>query len=140
MNRDSIETNQDNTIILSTHILGYTILCLYRLSSSMVCARNSGVTYKSSCRGSFGAATQDTSRSIYSFTSSSTNNTFAFRSGRIAHKWKDKEYSVSFGAFLAISQNTLILVSHVPENLMKKLKISPFGKIGKGQNSAKYEN
>ena len=26
-------------------------------------------------------------------------NTFAFRSGRIAHKWKDKEYSVSFGAF-----------------------------------------
>ena len=66
-------------------------------------------------------------------------NTFAFRSGRITHKWKDKEYSVSFGAFLAISQNTLILVSHVPKNLMKKLKISPFGKIGKGQNSAKYE-
>ena len=41
-------------------------------SSSMVCARNSGVTYKSSCRRSFGAVTQDTIRSIYSFTSSST--------------------------------------------------------------------
>ena len=68
------------------------------------------------------------------------HNTFAFRSGRIAHKWKDKEYSVSFGAFSATSQNTLILVSHGPKNLMKELKISPFGKIGKGQNLAKYEN
>ena len=68
-----------------------------------------------------------------------TTNTFAFTNGRIAPKWKGKEYYVSFGVFLAISQNTLILVSHVPENLMKKLKISPFGKIGKCQNLAKYE-
>ena len=44
----------------------------------MVCARNSGVTYKSSCRGSFGAATQDTNRSTYSFTlSQQTKKSYA---------------------------------------------------------------
>ena len=64
---------------------------------------------------------------------------FAFISGRITHKWKDKEYSVWFGGFFAISQNTFIPVSHVLKNLMKKLKISPIGKIGKFKNLAKYE-
>ena len=44
------------------------------------------------------------------------DNTFAFTSGRIRNIPSD------FGAFLAISQNTLIPVSHVLENLMKKLK------------------
>ena len=52
-------------------------------------------------------------------------NTFAFRSGSIAHKWKDNEYFVLFWAFLAISQNILILASHVPDE--------------KTENSAKYE-
>ena len=48
---------------------------------------------------------------------------FTFTSGRIRNILAD------FGAFLAVSQNTLIPVLHVLENLMKKLKISPFGKI-----------
>ena len=45
----------------------------------------------------------------------------------------------NLGAFLAISQNTLILMSHVLENLMKMLKFSSFAKIGKCQILAKYE-
>mgnify|MGYP007069662555 CR=1 FL=1 len=44
-----------------------------------------------------------------------------------------------FGSLFAISQNSLIPVSHILKNLMKNLKISPFGKIGKCQNLAKYE-
>ena len=64
---------------------------------------------------------------------------FAFTSGRIVDKWKNKEYSVLFWGFLVISQNTFIRVSHVLEDLMKKLKISPFGKIENYQNLAKYE-
>ena len=44
-----------------------------------------------------------------------------------------------FGVFFAISQNILILVSHVLQNLMKKLKFSPFGKIEKCQIWVKYE-
>ena len=59
------------------------------------------------------------------------DNTFAFTSGWIRNIPSD------FGAFLAISQN--ILISHVLENLMKKLKFSPFAKIEKCQNLAKYE-
>ena len=42
-------------------------------------------------------------------------------------------------ASLAISQNTLIPVSHVLENLMKMLKFSSFAKVGKCQILAKYE-
>ena len=60
-------------------------------------------------------------------------NMIMFTSGRIRNILSD------FGAFLAISQNTLLPISHVLKNLMKKLKISPFGKIGKCQNLAKYE-
>ena len=44
-----------------------------------------------------------------------------------------------FGAFLAISQNTLIPVSHVLENLIEKLKNWPFAKIENCQILAKYE-
>ena len=44
-----------------------------------------------------------------------------------------------FGGFFAISQNILILVSHVLQKLMKKLKFSPFGKIEKCQIWVKYE-
>ena len=52
-------------------------------------------------------------------------SSFAFTSGRI------RNISSDFGAFLAISQNTVKLVSHVLENLMKKLELSPFDEIEK---------
>ena len=46
-------------------------------------------------------------------------NTFAFTSGRIAHKWKDKG---KFRGFSMILQNTLIPVSYMFKHTMKKVK------------------
>ena len=40
-------------------------------------------------------------------------NTFAFRSGRIALIWKDREYSFRFQGFLSNLTKNVIPVSHV---------------------------
>mgnify|MGYP007046864568 CR=1 FL=1 len=50
-----------------------------------------------------------------------------------------RNITFNFKVIITISQNTLIPVSHVLQNLMKKLKNWPFAKIEKGQNLAKYE-
>ena len=42
-----------------------------------------------------------------------TKNTFAFRSGRIALIWKDREYSFRFEGFLSNLTKNVIPVSHV---------------------------
>ena len=64
----------------------------------------------------------------------SSLNMFAFRSGRIAHNWKDKEYSVGLKGLFNHLTKKVIPVSHVLKYSMEKLKISPCRKIENSQN------